>query len=240
MPNISCIFDIIDSIGKLINSVTINHGKSSLMLEGLIDAEDYENILVLVNKLIIRERKTKTSKNPRLAYLYYTKAEALMNKNNREYEKALEALEKAKKYSKKLTEYYYSRAAYAYIAEDYVNGLTYVNEALLNKTNGQNYELKGLIYHALHNYEESKEFFIKALEYNDCNREGVYRYLAEDYYALGKHKEALHYINQALMINQDTKSYYAKANILEALGRIKESQEYFKKYNELSKMEENL
>lgn len=222
-------------------SKRIANGKSSLMLEALIEAEEYENRIALINKLIIRERRTKTDKNTRLAYLYQKKATALMYQDSSNYNKALEILEKMKEYGNKedIILYYYLRANYAYIAHDYNNALIYVNEALLNKIHGENLLLKGLICHALAQYKESKEVLIKALEYENCDKGTAYHYLCEDYYALGEHQEALHYINQALIINQDAKSYYAKANILEALGRIKESQEYFDKYNEIIKEKSN-
>ena len=76
--------------------------------------------------------------------------------------------------------------------------------------------------------------YLNILDFKVENRGFVYYYLCEDYYALGEHNEALKCINQALLFEQSAKNYYAKANVLEALGRIKESKECFEKYNELS------
>ena len=226
------------SLRDLEYSRRIANGKSSLMLEALIEAEDYENSLVLVNKLIIRERRINSV---RLAYLYWIKATSLMYKEKSEYDKAMETLEKVKVSDNKedIIHYYYYRANFAFIAEDYQKALAYVNEALLHKIDARTLELKGLICHAIEMYEDSKKAFLKELDFKVENKGFVYSYLCEDYYALGEHKEALKCINQALLFEQSAKNYYAKANILEAMGNIKESKECFDKYNEIIKENNN-
>ena len=245
LPNFSSIFLIIISLFLIYDSIQSKKNKctGSLVLDSLVGLEDYEHQLLLSNKMIIRERKDNQKDNEVLAGLYILKANAYMFKENQEYKKAMDTLEKYKEYKNNndLDNYYYLKADYAYIAHDYNNALVYANEALLHYKDANILMLKGFICKELEKYIDSIDALQSALDFKDCEYKGIiYNYLSEGYYALGEHNEALKCINQALLFEQSAKNYYAKANVLEALGRIKESKECFEKYNELSKTEKAL
>ena len=239
LPNFSSIFLIVISLFLIYCSIQSKKSKctGSLILDSLVSLEDYEHQLLLSNKMIIRERKDNKKNNDVLAGLYILKANAYMLKENQEYKKAMDTLEKFKECKNKndLYSYYYLRADYAYITHDYNNALVYVNEALLHYKDANILMLKGFICNELEKYKDSIDSLQNSLDFKDCEYKGIiYTYLSEGYYALGEHNEALKYINQALLFEQSAKNYYAKANVLEALGRINESKECFEKYNELS------
>lgn len=242
-PKTSSLIYIILSLFLIYCSIQSQKNKysGSLILDSLIGNEDYQFQLLLANKLILREKRDKHKNNDKLASLYIQKSNALMYKENPEYDKAMKVLEQYKKCKKSndLCTYYYFRANYAYIARDIDNAFIWVNEALLHRIDANTLMLKGFICNELENYEESISSFLKALEYEDCEKESIYQYLCDGYYILGNFQKALHYINLALMINKNARSYYAKADCLEALGRIKESQECFDKYNEIIKEKSN-
>ena len=217
-----------------------NNSSGSIILNQLMtDSADFEVQLALVNKLIIREKRTKSGQNTRLAGLYILKANAHMYKEETEYEKAIEVLEKFRQYGDEedKIDYYWYKANYAYCAKDYNNAITYANEALLHKPNGRCYQIKGFSYFAIDKYKEAEDSIIKSLDFDNCNKALSYFYLASTQFMMDNYKDALVNINKALLIEKDSITLYTKARCLERLGQIDEAKKYYKLGDEMAEQE---
>lgn len=237
LPKYSEIFSILVSfilIGYSIYSYRFQGNSGSLLINGLYDDGEYDICLALLNKIILTVKK----KNKlMLSVLYPYKASCQMYKTNPEYEKAMESLEKYKQFCKKkdMKDYYYLKANFAYMADDYSNALKYSNEALLHKIEARTLLIKGYTCFKLDMYEEAEKTYLKALTYKNCDKFEAYENLSGVLYLREKYEDALKYINKALIINQTSTLYYGKSLILEKLGRIPESEKYYAKYKELEK-----
>ena len=244
--NIFNIFTI-DNIIPLLSSFLIilmniyfkqfKHIPNNCFLNAFSATNDYENQLILVNRLILREKRNSNKKNEYLAYLYFEKAYALMFKENSEYDKALEALEQYKKYTKDISSYYGIKAIYAFCEKDYRNSYIYANESLLlKKTNIEVLKYKGYACRALGKFEEAKDILTNVVKLSGNKDHNVFYFLAMSLYGLKEYKESLKNINQALLLTQKYPDYYLmKARCLEALEKFEEAKKYYNIYEELIK-----
>lgn len=193
---------------------------TSVLLNSLDSCGDYENALTLANKILIKGSKRKD-----IANIYYIKANAYANKEEPELEKANKSLEKWKNLTKNPDKetYYQLKANYAFYAEDYKKALLYQNKSLLCIANSDKYLYKASICNQIGEYEESKKANLKAMEYEDYDKNSGYFCFAESLYKLGELEEALSYINKSLLVEQTPGKYSLKARILEQLNKTDEA-----------------
>ncbi len=203
---------------------------SSLLLADFVNTNDYDNQLSLLNKIIIRQKRENKKDKVYLAKLYLMKTKALVCKQNPEYDKALEALERCQEDIEQndLDSYYFYKAICLYKIRDLDNALVCINEALNLCKDGINFELKIQICNSLKRFEDTINTVSEALECDDFNKSSIYKELIIAYKNLERDEdviktslEALEYDNcDKLFIYENLSSAYHKLNRYEDLIKI--------------------
>ena len=133
--------------------------------------------------------------------------------------------------------------------EKYDDALSEINRILKTDANYSNWNLKAIILAKLKRYEESVECFDKALSLNPSDEiklnkaNSIYNWAKVTFFPEGNYEKALRLIDDALNINPDSEDpsefYFLKAEILEALNDLAESQKaYLIAYKEFDKLKE--
>ena len=133
--------------------------------------------------------------------------------------------------------------------EKYDDALSEINKILKTDANYSNWNLKAIILAKLKRYEESVECFDKALSLNPSDEiklnkaNSIYNWAKVTFFPEGNYEKALRLIDDALNIIPDSEDpsefYFLKAEILEALNDLAESQKaYLIAYKEFDKLKE--
>lgn len=133
--------------------------------------------------------------------------------------------------------------------EKYDDALSEINRMLKTDANYSNWNLKAFILAKLKRYEESVECFDKALSLNPSDEiklnkaNSIYNWAKVTFFPEGNYEKALRLIDDALNIIPDSEDpsefYFLKAEILEALNDLAESQKaYLIAYKEFDKLKE--
>ena len=133
--------------------------------------------------------------------------------------------------------------------EKYDDALSEINRILKTDANYSNWNLKAIILAKLKRYEESVECFDKALSLNPSDEiklnkaNSIYNWAKVTFFPEGNYEKALRLIDDALNIIPDSEDpsefYFLKAEILEALNDLAESQKaYLIAYKEFDKLKE--
>lgn len=133
--------------------------------------------------------------------------------------------------------------------EKYDDALSEINRILKTDANYSNWNLKAIILAKLKRYEESVECFDKALSLNPSDEiklnkaNSIYDWAKVTFFPEGNYEKALRLIDDALNIILDSEDpsefYFLKAEILEALNDLTESQKaYLIAYKEFDKLKE--
>ncbi|WP_410320086.1 tetratricopeptide repeat protein [Methanobrevibacter sp.] len=133
--------------------------------------------------------------------------------------------------------------------EKYDDALSEINRILKTDANYSNWNLKAIILAKLKRYEESIECFDKALSLNPSDEiklnkaNSIYNWAKVTFFPEGNYEKALRLIDDALNIIPDSEDpsefYFLKAEILEALNDLAESQKaYLIAYKEFDKLKE--
>ena len=133
--------------------------------------------------------------------------------------------------------------------EKYDDALSEINRMLKTDANYSNWNLKAIILAKLKRYEESVECFDKALSLNPSDEiklnkaNSIYDWAKVTFFPEGNYEKALRLIDDALNIIPDSEDpsefYFLKAEILEALNDLAESQKaYLIAYKEFDKLKE--
>ena len=133
--------------------------------------------------------------------------------------------------------------------EKYDDALSEINRILKTDANYSNWNLKAFILAKLKRYEESVECFDKALSLNPSDEiklnkaNSIYNWAKVTFFPEGNYEKALRLIDDALNIIPDSEDpsefYFLKAEILEALNDLAESQKaYLIAYKEFDKLKE--
>lgn len=133
--------------------------------------------------------------------------------------------------------------------EKYDDALSEINRMLKTEANYSNWNLKAFILAKLKKYEESVECFDKALSLNPSDEiklnkaNSIYNWAKVTFFPEGNYEKALRLIDDALNIIPDSEDpsefYFLKAEILEALNDLAESQKaYLIAYKEFDKLKE--
>ena len=133
--------------------------------------------------------------------------------------------------------------------EKYDDALSEINRMLKTDANYSNWNLKAFILAKLKRYEESVECFDKALSLNPSDEiklnkaNSIYDWAKVTFFPEGNYEKALRLIDDALNIIPDSEDpsefYFLKAEILEALNDLAESQKaYLIAYKEFDKLKE--
>lgn len=133
--------------------------------------------------------------------------------------------------------------------EKYDDALSEINRILKTDANYSNWNLKANILAKLKRYEESVECFDKALSLNPSDEiklnkaNSIYNWAKVTFFPEGNYEKALRLIDDALNIIPDSENpsefYFLKAEILEALNDLAESQKaYLIAYKEFDKLKE--
>lgn len=133
--------------------------------------------------------------------------------------------------------------------EKYGDALSEINRMLKTDANYSNWNLKAIILAKLKRYEESVECFDKALSLNPSDEiklnkaNSIYDWAKVTFFPEGNYEKALRLIDDALNIIPDSEDpsefYFLKAEILEALNDLAESQKaYLIAYKEFDKLKE--
>lgn len=133
--------------------------------------------------------------------------------------------------------------------EKYDDALSEINRILKTDANYSNWNLKAIILAKLKRYEESVECFDKALSLNPSDEiklnkaNSIYDWAKVTFFPEGNYEKALRLIDDALNIIPDSEDpsefYFLKAEILEALNDLAESQKaYLIAYKEFDKLKE--
>lgn len=133
--------------------------------------------------------------------------------------------------------------------EKYDDALSEINRILKTDANYSNWNLKAIILAKLKRYEESVECFDKALSLNPSDKiklnkaNSIYDWAKVTFFPEGNYEKALRLIDDALNIIPDSEDpsefYFLKAEILEALNDLAESQKaYLIAYKEFDKLKE--
>lgn len=133
--------------------------------------------------------------------------------------------------------------------EKYDDALSEINRMLKTDANYSNWNLKAIILAKLKRYEESVECFDKALSLNPSDEiklnkaNSIYNWAKVTFFPEGNYEKALRLIDDALNIIPDSEDpsefYFLKAEILEALNDLAESQKaYLIAYKEFDKLKE--
>lgn len=133
--------------------------------------------------------------------------------------------------------------------EKYGDALSEINRILKTDANYSNWNLKAIILAKLKRYEESVECFDKALSLNPSDEiklnkaNSIYDWAKVTFFPEGNYEKALRLIDDALNIIPDSEDpsefYFLKAEILEALNDLAESQKaYLIAYKEFDKLKE--
>ena len=133
--------------------------------------------------------------------------------------------------------------------EKYDDALSEINRMLKTDANYSNCNLKANILAKLKRYEESVECFDKALSLNPSDEiklnkaNSIYDWAKVTFFPEGNYEKALRLIDDALNIIPDSEDpsefYFLKAEILEALNDLAESQKaYLIAYKEFDKLKE--
>lgn len=133
--------------------------------------------------------------------------------------------------------------------EKYDDALSEINKILKTDANYSNWNLKAFILAKLKRYEESVECFDKALSLNPSDEiklnkaNSIYDWAKVTFFPEGNYEKALRLIDDALNIIPDSEDpsefYFLKAEILEALNDLAESQKaYLIAYKEFDKLKE--
>ena len=133
--------------------------------------------------------------------------------------------------------------------EKYDDALSEINRILKTDANYSNWNLKAIILAKLKRYEESVECFDKALSLNPSDEiklnkaNSIYDWAKVTFFPEGNYENALRLIDDALNIIPDSEDpsefYFLKAEILEALNDLAESQKaYLIAYKEFDKLKE--
>lgn len=133
--------------------------------------------------------------------------------------------------------------------EKYDDALSEINRILKTDANYSNWNLKANILAKLKRYEESVECFDKALSLNPSDEiklnkaNSIYDWAKVTFFPEGNYEKALRLIDDALNIIPDSEDpsefYFLKAEILEALNDLAESQKaYLIAYKEFDKLKE--
>lgn len=133
--------------------------------------------------------------------------------------------------------------------EKYGDALSEINRMLKTDANYSNWNLKAIILAKLKRYEESVECFDKALSLNPSDEiklnkaNSIYNWAKVTFFPEGNYEKALRLIDDALNIIPDSEDpsefYFLKAEILEALNDLAESQKaYLIAYKEFDKLKE--
>ena len=133
--------------------------------------------------------------------------------------------------------------------EKYDDALSEINRMLKTDVNYSNWNLKAIILAKLKRYEESVECFDKALSLNPSDEiklnkaNSIYDWAKVTFFPEGNYEKALRLIDDALNIIPDSEDpsefYFLKAEILEALNDLAESQKaYLIAYKEFDKLKE--
>lgn len=133
--------------------------------------------------------------------------------------------------------------------EKYDDALSEINRILKTDANYSNWNLKAIILAKLKRYEESVECFDKALSLNPSDEiklnkaNSIYDWAKVTFFPEGNYEKALRLIDDALNIIPDSENpsefYFLKAEILEALNDLAESQKaYLIAYKEFDKLKE--
>ena len=133
--------------------------------------------------------------------------------------------------------------------EKYDDALSEINRMLKTEANYSNWNLKAIILAKLKRYEESVECFDKALSLNPSDEiklnkaNSIYNWAKVTFFPEGNYEKALRLIDDALNIIPDSEDpsefYFLKAEILEALNDLAESQKaYLIAYKEFDKLKE--
>ncbi len=133
--------------------------------------------------------------------------------------------------------------------EKYDDALSEINRILKTDANYSNWNLKAIILAKLKRYEESVECFDKTLSLNPSDEiklnkaNSIYNWAKVTFFPEGNYEKALRLIDDALNIIPDSEDpsefYFLKAEILEALNDLAESQKaYLIAYKEFDKLKE--
>lgn len=133
--------------------------------------------------------------------------------------------------------------------EKYDDALSEINRILKTDANYSNWNLKAIILAKLKRYKESVECFDKALSLNPSDEiklnkaNSIYNWAKVTFFPEGNYEKALRLIDDALNIIPDSEDpsefYFLKAEILEALNDLAESQKaYLIAYKEFDKLKE--